>query len=189
MLTVVMLGMHLTGALGRAVMPGIEQVDRVIPEMALRLLSPVLAGIFLAGPLAAIMSSVDSQLILASAAIVKDLYINHIAGESGSLDEGKIKRLSFLTTAFLGSISFLIAFNPPSVIVWINLFAFGGLEAAFLLPTLLGLYWKRANAAWAMASMLTGVCSFIGISQITSRVLGMHVIVPSIALALFVFVL
>jgi Na+/panthothenate symporter len=88
-LTVVMLGMHLTGALGRAVMPGIEQVDRVIPEMALRLLSPVLAGIFLAGPLAAIMSSVDSQLILASAAIVKDLYINHIAGESGSLDEGK----------------------------------------------------------------------------------------------------
>ena len=188
-LTVVMLGMHLTGALGRAVMPGIEQVDRVIPEMALRLLSPVLAGIFLAGPLAAIMSSVDSQLILASAAIVKDLYINHIAGESGSLDEGKIKRLSFLTTAFLGSISFLIAFNPPSVIVWINLFAFGGLEAAFLLPTLLGLYWKRANAAGAMASMLTGVCSFIGISQITSRVLGMHVIVPSIALALFVFVL
>lgn len=187
-LTIVMLGMHLTGALGRAVIPGLEPVDRVIPEMALHLLSPTLAGIFLAGPLAAIMSSVDSQLILASAAIVKDLYINHIVSGKERIDEKKIKRLSVLITALLGGISFLIAFNPPSVIVWINLFAFGGLEAAFLLPTLLGLYWKRANAVGAIASMVTGVFSFIGISQITNRVLGMHVIVPAIMFALFIFV-
>lgn len=187
-LTIVMLGMHLTGALGRAVMPGLEQVDRVIPELALRLLSPTLAGIFLAGPLAAIMSSVDSQLILASAAIVKDLYINHIADATRGIDEKKIKRMSLVSTALLGGVSLLIAFKPPSIIVWINLFAFGGLEAAFLLPTLLGLYWKRANAAGAIASMATGVFSFIGISQMAGRLWGMHAIVPSVALALVVFI-
>lgn len=189
-LAALMLGMHLAGVFGRAVLPNLTEVDRIIPELSLHLLPPVLAGLFLAGPLAAIMSTVDSQLILASAAVVKDLYLNYVAPGAEATPEGKarVKRLSLGCTALLGILPFLVAYDPPTIIVWINLFAFGGLEAAFLLPTVLGLYWKRANAPGALASMAVGMVSFVAIQQMTKRVLDMHVIVPSLALAAAAFV-
>lgn len=54
----------------------------------------------------------------------------------------------------------LAAWRPPEMIIWLNLLAFGGLEAVvFLWPLVLGLYWERANAAGALSAMLVGgVC-------------------------------
>lgn len=83
---------------------------------------------------------------------------------------------------------FLAAIKPPELIVWINLFAFGGLEAAFLWPTVLGLYWKRANAAGALASMATGIAAYIYFDRVVKRFMGMHIIVPVLLIALIVFV-
>jgi sodium/pantothenate symporter len=42
------------------------------------------------------------------------------------------------------------------MIIWLNLLAFGGLEAVFLWPLVLGLYWERANAAGALSAMIVG---------------------------------
>ena len=70
-----LLFMHLAGVLGRAVMPNLSTGDLIIPSLMLELLPPFWAGIFVAGPLAAIMSTVDTMLLLVSAAIIKDLYI------------------------------------------------------------------------------------------------------------------
>ena len=75
---ILMLGMHLVGVMGVAVEPGIDVGDKIIPILALKNLHPVLAGIFIGGPLAAIMSTVDSFLILTSATIVKDLYLHYV---------------------------------------------------------------------------------------------------------------
>jgi sodium/pantothenate symporter len=185
-----MLGMHLSGALSRAIDPNIKGADIVIPTITIKVLPPFLAGIFLAGPLAAIMSTIDSQLILASSAIVKDIYLNYV--NPGAIDNPKrergLKRLSFLTTAIMGIIVFAISFKPPSIIVWINLFALGGLESVFLWPIILGLYWKRANAPGALASMVVGLVSFLLLSNYVGRLWGMHVIVPSLLIALVAFV-
>jgi sodium/pantothenate symporter len=136
------------------------------------------------------MSTVDSQLILASAGIVKDLYLNYInPGAAGKPEENvRLHRMSFYVTGILGVIVFLAAFRPPSLIVWMNLFAFGGLQAAFLWPLLLGLYWKRANAAGALASMVAGVGSYFYMVIFVKRFMGMHVIVPTLAIALAVFI-
>ena len=185
-----MLGMHLSGALSRAIDPNIKGADIVIPTITIKVLPPFLAGIFLAGPLAAIMSTIDSQLILASSAIVKDIYLNYVnPGAIGNLEgERKLRRLSFLTTAIIGIIVFAISFKPPSIIVWINLFALGGLESVFLWPIILGLYWKRANAPGALASMVVGLVSFLLLSNYVGRVWGMHVIVPSLLIALAAFI-
>ena len=56
----------------------------------------------------------------------------------------------------IGIIVFLLSLNPPDLLVWINLFAFAGLEATFFCPIVFGLFWKRANATGAVASMIFG---------------------------------
>ncbi len=185
-----MLGMHLCGAFGRAIIPDLAVGDRIMPALIIKVLPPYMAGVFLAGPLAAIMSTIDSQLILASATIVNDLYLNYInpgAGEKGS-ETSRIHWLSFWTTAIVGTIVFAASFDPPDLIVWINLFAFGGLQAAFLWPLVLGLYWKRANAAGAFASMTGGVASYFYLVIYVKRLWGMHVIVPTLLIALVLFI-
>ncbi len=136
----VMLSMHLIGAMGRAVVPGIEIGDLAVPTLTVKLMSPFWAGIFIAGPLAAIMSTVDSMLIMCSAAIVKDLYFHYIAkNDPERLSPSKVRSMSFTVTCVVGVIVFFAAMKPPSLLVWINLFAFGGLEAVFFCPTLFGL--------------------------------------------------
>ncbi len=50
----------------------------------------------------------------------------------------------------------LAAWRPPEMIIWLNLLAFGGLEAVFLWPLVLGLYWERANAVGALSAMIVG---------------------------------
>ena len=103
------------------------------------------------------MSTVDSMLIMCSAAIVKDLYFHYIAkNDAVKLPPKKVKSMSVLVTGVVGTIVFFAAMNPPSLLVWINLFAFGGLEAVFLCPTLFGLYWKGSNSTGAIFSMLAG---------------------------------
>ena len=143
----------MAGALGRAVIPGLAVGDMAMPSLILELLPPFWAGVFIAGPLAAIMSTVDSMLLLASAAIIKDLYVQYILkGDSSRMPLQRIKRFSLGCTAAIGAVVFVAALEPPDLLVWINLFAFGGLEATFLWPLLLGLYWRKANAAGALSS-------------------------------------
>ena len=68
--------MHLAGALGRAVIPDLTIPDQVIPALMVKVLPPIIAGIFLAAPMSAIMSTIDAQLIQSSSIFVKDLYLS-----------------------------------------------------------------------------------------------------------------
>ena len=140
---ILMLGMHLAGALGRAVLPDLAIPDRVIPTLMITVLPPMAAGVFLAAPMAAIMSTINAQLLQSSATLIKDLYLR-IAPQH-SENEARLRLLSGTITFVLGLL--LLAANPPDMIIWLNLLAFGGLEAVFLWPLVLGLYWERANAA------------------------------------------
>lgn len=184
-----MLCLHLAGAMGRAVMPGLPAGDLIMPTLTLELLPPFWAGVFMAGPLAAIMSTVDTMLLLVSAALVKDLYIRFRYGEvPENLSTRSLSRISLVCTLVTGLIVFAMALNPPDLLVWINLFAFGGLEAVFLWPIILGMYWKRANAAGALWGMLSGVVIFMGLSILKPAMGGVHPIVPSLALSGLLFV-
>lgn len=63
------------------------------------------------------------------------------------------------------------------------------MQSAFLWPMVLGLYWKRANAAGALASMGTGLITYFLMVSFVKRFYGMHVIVPTLVIALVAFVL
>ena len=184
----IMLNMHLIGIFARPILPGVEIADTVIPLVTLKVLPAWLAGIVLAAPLAAIMSTVDSLLILVSSSIVKDVYINYIKPDAS---EKSIKRLSFAVTTLLGSIVFLLALNPPDLLIFLNLFAFGGLEAAFIWPVVLGLYWSYGNKYGAIASMITGIISYIALhfyNEAYGNLFGVHTVVLPIILSLLAYV-
>lgn len=159
----IMLNMHLIGVFARPILPGIEVGDKVMPLIALEVLPAWLAGLVLAAPMAAIMSTVDSLLLLVSSAVVKDVYLNYI---NPNAQEQKVKQLSIGITAILGILVFLMALNPPDLLIWLNLFAFGGLEAAFIWPVIFGLYWSKGNKYGATASMIVGIASYIFVDQL-----------------------
>ncbi|MCD8164486.1 MAG: sodium/pantothenate symporter [Synergistaceae bacterium] len=184
-----MLAMHLVGAMGRAVIPDIAVGDLAVPTLTVRLMSPFWAVIFIAGPLAAIMSTVDSMLIMCSAAIVKDLYFHYIVkSDESRLSPRKVRGMSLVVTAVVGVLVFFAAMKPPSLLVWINLFAFGGLEAVFFCPTLFGLYWKRANSTGAILSMICGAAAFFWFNITKTSIAGTTAIVPTLIIAIAAFV-
>lgn len=182
---ILMFGMHLAGALGRAVLPDLKIPDQVIPTLMITVLPPFAAGIFLAAPMAAIMSTINAQLLQSSATIVKDLYLNLWPTELKN--ERKLARISSLSTLILGLLLLLAAWRPPEMIIWLNLLAFGGLEAVFLWPLVLGLYWERANAHGALSAMIVGAVCYTVLASFDIKIAGLHPIVPSLTLNLLAF--
>ncbi|GAE93387.1 pantothenate:Na+ symporter [Gracilibacillus boraciitolerans JCM 21714] len=180
-----MLNMHLIGVFARPILPGIEVADTVIPLITLEVLPAWLAGIVLAAPLAAIMSTVDSLLLLVSSTIVKDIYINYIQPETS---RKKVRTLSMSVTAILGVIVYLIAINPPDLIIWLNLYTIGGLESAFIWPVVMGIYWKNGNKHGAIAALIFGFISYILLQAFYPNPFGMHTVVTSICISLIAYI-
>ncbi|MGF1726593.1 sodium/pantothenate symporter [Photobacterium nomapromontoriensis] len=190
MVAILMLGMHLAGALGRAIIPDIASPDQIMPTLMMTVLPPAIAGVFLAGPMAAIMSTIDSQLIQASATLIKDLYINYInpRAAEGPEAESRLPKLSLWVTGIFSLLVFVAATNPPDMIIWLNLLAFGGLQAVFLWPLVLGLYWKKASATGAFASMICGLSCYIALSVVKPDLGGVHAIIPTLVIGLISFI-
>ncbi|ABN74995.1 sodium/pantothenate symporter/pantothenate permease [Actinobacillus pleuropneumoniae serovar 3 str. JL03] len=185
--SLLMFGMHLAGVLGRAVIPDLKIPDQVIPTLMIQVLPPLVAGIFLAAPMAAIMSSIDSLLIQSSSTLIKDLYLA-VKPEAVN-NEAKLKRFSTMTTLTFAVLLVFAALNPPDMLIWLNLLSLGGLEATFLWVIVLGLYWKNANAAGAISSMLAGLTSYVIFTSFKISILSFHAIVPSLVIGLIAFLI
>ncbi|MDR0587859.1 MAG: sodium/pantothenate symporter [Burkholderiales bacterium] len=182
---ILMCTMHLTGVLGRAVISDLTIPDQVVPALMVRVLPPVFAGIFLAAPMAAIMSTVNAQLLQSAATLIKDLFLR--VRPHASLSETKLSVSTRLITFVLGLLLIVAAWQPPDMLIWLNLLAFGGLQAVFLWPLVLGLYWERANAAGAILSMVTGGTCYILLTLLKPNLLGWHIVVPSLTVSLIGF--
>jgi sodium/pantothenate symporter len=181
---ILLLGMHLLGAFGRVMVSDIASGDLVVPMVTTALFPNWIAGIILAAPLAAVMSTVDSQLLLAVGAIVNDMYANLINSKSQNT-----AKITFVSSIIIGLIVYVASFNPPDLMVWLNLYANSGLISTFLWPVILGLYWKRANTAGAFASIVTGIGSYIVFNIHLPRPLGFHTIVLPLLISLLAFII
>ena len=152
----------------RVLLPGMEiESDRIMPALAEHVTRvagmPWLAGLLVAAPFAAVMSTVDSFLLMISSAIVRDVYQRNIRPDAS---EQKLKRLTYLVTAFVGIAALIGAINPPEYLQNIIVFTGGGLSACFLFPVALALYWPRFNAQGAIASMLGGFVAHVALYAI-----------------------
>lgn len=142
----------------RLVLPGMEvDSDRVMPEMATHVTAaagmPWLAGLLVAAPFAAVMSSVDSFLLMVSSSLVRDVYQRNI---NPNASERRLKGLTYAVTALVGIAAVLAVINPPRYLQNLIIFATSGLAGCFLVPMTLALYWRRINGPGTIAGMLGG---------------------------------
>jgi len=147
------IGAVLTGMAGRALFPGLEDPEAILPMVSSALLPPWMAGIMMVVVLAAIMSTVDSLLILASRTVVRD-YMQKIRGSS--LSEKALANRGKLLTLIIGVIGIGFALQQSPMIFWFVIFAWNGLGAAFGPPLLCGLWYPKTNLKGAIAGMLGG---------------------------------
>lgn len=147
------LGAVLTGMAGRALFPGLEDPEGILPLISTTVLNPVLGGIMMVVVLAAIMSTVDSLLILASSAVVRD-YWQQIKGSK--LTDHALANRGKLVTVVIGITGIAFALNQTPLIFWFVLFAWSGLGAAFGPVLLCAMWYPGTNLAGAVAGMLGG---------------------------------
>ena len=163
-------------------------VDGIIPTAIASCLPPVLAGVAIVGPIAASISTVSSLLITASSSIVKDLWMHAAASKGRELPEPRVVTASQAITLGVGVIVFVLSLVPPSVFWKINMFAFGGLETAFCWVLVMGLFWKRATKAGALASMAGGTLAYCACMALGFKLFGLHQIIIGISVSLLLMV-
>jgi sodium/pantothenate symporter len=147
----------------RVLLPGWEtESDRIMPEMAKLVTAainmPWLAGLLVAAPFAAVMSTMDSFLLMISSAVVRDVYQRNI---NPAASPKTIKRLTYVTTLAVGLAAMLAAVNPPQFLQDIIVFTGSGLSTSFLAPVALSLYWPRFNKQGAICGMVGGFATHI----------------------------
>jgi len=146
-------GAILSGMAGRALFPDLGDPESVLPVMGQALFHPVFTGIFLVVILAAMMSTIDSLLILASSTLIRDLLQKTLG--SGASD-ARLATCGKLATLLLGSAAVALAVTEAKVIFWFVLFAWSGLACAFAPPVLCALFWQRTTRQGALAGMAGG---------------------------------
>lgn len=189
------------GIVGRAyllpdVLTGGEE-EKVFINMIIKLFTtdikaPIIAGIFLCGILAAIMSTADSQLLVSASSVAEDIVKGIVKKDAKDETVFKISRITVLVIAIL---AYVIALDPNSSIMGLVSNAWAGLGAAFGPTVLLSLYWKRTNFQGAVAGIVSGALTviiwdyipFVGGATLGS-VTGLYSLAVGFAISLFVIV-
>ncbi|PFG20057.1 sodium/proline symporter PutP [Serinibacter salmoneus] len=145
---------------------------------------PFVAGLVLAAVLAAIMSTMSSQLVVCSSALVEDLY-NMVGKRSSDRAQLILGRVGVLAVAVVAA---LLALDQNAAVLDLVAFAWAGFGAAFGPIVLLSLYWKKLTAEGAMAGLVTGAI-VVGVwGNVPALTGAMYEIVPGFLLNLLVAV-
>ena len=175
------------GVNGIASIQNIEKADQIIPMILQRGLNPFLASIFIAGIVAAGMSTIDGILVTTTGAVTRDIYQKII--NKDATDEAVMK-LSKVVTVIIGIIVICFGVFQPGSIFEINLFAFSGM-AIFVVPILFGIYWKKATAKGAIASVIVGIISLLLFTlnpSVKALAMGFHALFPTTIIASIVMI-
>ncbi len=159
------------GIIGRQLFPT-ELLTKTASEnifitLSTSFLPPILAGLVMAGILAATISSSDSYLLIAASAFSKNIYQGIL--KKNATDK-QVMLMSRITLAVIAAVAIVIALDANSVIFNIVSFAWAGFGATFGPLMLFSLFWKRTNRAGAIAGMVSGAAMVfawkLGISRL-----------------------
>jgi len=159
---------------------GLGDSETVFMVMVDALFHPVVAGVLLAAILAAVMSTADSQLLVASSSLAEDFYkalFNKTATPEHLMNIG---RLAVIGIAIVAT---LLALDEDSGVLSLVSYAWAGFGAAFGPALILSLYWKRMNRMGALAGIVVGGLTVVIWKQLEGGVFDLYEIIPGIILA------
>ncbi|GEE02024.1 sodium:proline symporter [Gordonia spumicola] len=156
--------------------------ETVFLSLSSILFHPFIAGLVLAAVLAAIMSTISSQLVVCSSALIEDLYklVAEKTGRGKDLSDITYVRLGRLGVLAIAVIAALLAISPSNSILDLVAFAWAGFGSAFGPAIVLSLYWRKLTTWGALAGIVTGavVAYAWGQSWLSA---DMYEIVPGVA--------
>jgi Na+/proline symporter len=171
---------------------GVGATD-VLNVMTENFLPLILVAIFVAIVLSAIMSTIDSLLIIASSAVVRDFYQKIFRPD---LKDNELTNISRIVTLVMAVIALAIAmgmavYSPDRQVFWVIIFGWSGIAAAFCPVIILSLFWKGYTEKGAIASMISGfLCVplfkfvFQELDSVGEYFVKLDVLAPSFAIAI-----
>jgi len=182
-------GAMLTGLLGAAYFSrsGLNLADpeTVFIELSRILFHPLITGFLLAALLAAVMSTISSQLLVTSSSLTEDLY--RIFLRRGA-SEKELTRVSRLAVLVVSIVALALSYTRNDTILTLVAYAWAGFGASFGPVILLSLYWKRMNRWGALAGMVAGALTVIVWANIPALKETLYEIVPGFAVNLVAIV-
>ena len=178
-----LLGAMITGFIGIAYFVGRPEQASLLahdPEKVFILLSqiafnPWIAGMLLAAILAAVMSTIDSQLLVSSSALTEDFYKVFLHRDAGQAELVLVGRIGVLVLALL---AVSIAYDPNSVVLALVSYAWAGLGAAFGPVVWISLLWSGMTRKGALSGMIAGATTVIVWSQLHGGWFDLYELLP-----------
>ena len=159
--------------------------EKVFIALTSLIFHPLVAGVLLAAILAAIMSTVDSQLLVCSASLAEDLYPLVTRRELTTEKRLQLGRIAVVALALLATV---LAMNPDSKVLDVVSYAWAGLGASLGPAILVSLYWRGMTAAGAMAGVITGGLTVVLWSGLEGGLFDLYALVPGFIFALVAIV-
>lgn len=164
----------------------LENSETLLILLSQVLFNPWVAGVLLAAILAAIMSTIDSQLLVSSSALAEDLYRGFIRPQASATELVWISRGAVLLVALIAA---LLARNPESSVLELVGYAWAGFGAAFGPVILLALWWPAMTRNGALAGMLTGAATVVIWGNLHGGLFDVYELAPGFLFGLLAIVL
>jgi len=176
----------LVGLSGIAYLPEVlPDSEKVFIALTSLIFHPLIAGILLAAILAAIMSTVDSQLLVCSSSLAEDLYPLVTRKDVSAEKRLQIGRIAVVVLAMMATV---LAMEPDNKVLDVVSYAWAGLGASLGPAILVSLYWRRMTARGALAGVLTGGVTVMIWSQAEGGIFDLYALVPGFVLSLVAIV-
>jgi Na+/proline symporter len=176
------------GLVGRAYVPDVAMLpaadtENLYPVLAQQHLPPALFGIVVASIFAALMSTADSQLLVAASALVRDFY-QKVVKAGREVPERTLVLYSRWVVVALVGVALLMGVLAEQLVFWLVLFAWAGLGAALGPTTVLALYWKRTTRAGIFAGLVAGTITTVVWYLTPALKSRLYELIPAFALSL-----
>lgn len=176
------------GLAGRVYFPEVEMLpaadeENLYPMLAQQHLHPVIFGMVVASIFAAIMSTADSQLLVAASSVIRDVY-DKIITKGRKIPQKKLVLYSRLVVLLLVLVALIFGLLAQDLVFWLVLFAWAGLGAAIGPTSILALYWKGTTKAGIFAGLFTGTAVTIIWYYVPALKDNMYELVPAFFLSL-----
>lgn len=160
-----------------------EQVFIVLTQL---IFNPWIGGVLLAAILAAIMSTIDSQLLVSSSALSEDFYKTWLRPEAS---DRQLVIVGRVTVLIIAAVALLIALDPESKVLGLVSYAWAGLGASFGPVVLISIYWRQMTRNGALLGMITGAVTVVVWKQLEGGLFDVYELLPGFLFACLAIVI